>query len=355
MVHKSVWPTLRIAPILGQHKERHRGFTRLAAAIKEASGGLNVDRRKLRKIVNGDETVPLTVKDFVAIDAYLAPFGDGLTDKPLFDSPWILNGLVDHGPVLMLLGSLPEENDRRANVSRWDLKAVAKVTRQIHGVGPATGIMVDDVEFTDKPPSRDVGESLPVLNDRSTSLCIIGSQRACWAAEVALADMFGVASFSDPDPRLPFHFVWSANLKNFYRQSTFALDASALSGAHRDAADALRSDDTRALVVGDKPYLSRRPEQNTTWKDYGVVVAQRREGGHVVTVLAGLSGPGTFAAAEALVSHRTGTLPRAPEGGGHGKVRWALVEATVEDRGGKRDNRAVIATRVIDTFLYPEM
>jgi hypothetical protein len=81
-------------------------------------------------------------------------------------------------------------------------------------------------------------------------------------------------------------------------------------------------------------------------------VAQRRKDGQVHIVLAGLSGPATFAAAEALVSHHAGTLPRALDDG-HGLVRWALVEATLEDRGGDGDTRAVLATRVIDTFLFP--
>ena len=352
MVQRSIWPTLRIAPILGEHKEKLGSFTKLAAAITKASE-LKVDRRKLQKIVTGDERVGITVKDFVAIDTYLAPFGHGLTDKPLFDSPWILNGLVDHGSVLMLLGSLYEENERRANLRRWDLKAVAKLTRQIHGAGPGTGIMVDDVVFTDELPSRDVATSLPELLDPSTSVCIIGSPRACWAAELALAEMFGVESFSDPDPRLPFHFVWSKDLMHESKRSTFALDLSALEEAHPDAVEVFNAGDTRGLIVGDELYLSRRPEGSVTWKEYGVVVSQRRATGQVVAVLAGLSGPGTIAAAEALVSHRTGTLPRAPDGGGHGKVRWALVEATVEDRGGRHDSRAVDSTRVIDTFLFP--
>ena len=352
MLHKSSWPTLRLARVLAQQKEAFGSFTKLAVAIEKASE-LKIDRRKLQRIVNGDETAPITVKDFVAIDAFLSPLGEGLADKPLFDSPWLLNGLVDRGSVLLLLGSHPEQTDRRANLSRWDLKAAATVTRQVHSAGPATGMIIDDVVFTETRPSRDIQKSLPLFADTGASVCVIGSPRACWGAELTLAEMYDVAGFSEPDPSLPFHFVWSKDLKNLYRTSTFALDPIALKEAHPEASAELSSGDTRALVVGDELYMQSPSKTGKTWKDYGVVVAQRRENGQVFIVLAGLSGPATFAAAEALVSHRTGTLPRAPEAGGHGLVRWALVEATVEDRGGRGDTRDVIATRVIETHLFP--
>jgi len=52
-------------------------------------------------------------------------------------------------------------------------------------------------------------------------------------------------------------------------------------------------------------------------------------------LLAGLSAPATLGTALALVKKSTGTLPEPSEtGGGHGLVRWAVVEARGEDAGG---------------------
>lgn len=348
----SRWPKLRLTHALKERLTKEGNLSKLAAHIEMASK-LTIDPRKLKRILIGDPTVGITLKDFVALDAYLSPFGEGLADNPLFDSQSLLSALVDRSSVLMLLGSHPQGADRRANLSRWDLRAANKVTRHIHSAAPATGVIIDDVVFARSRPRDPDGQPLPMLDDTATSLCIIGSPRACWAAERALAEMFDVDAFSKPDAELPFHFVWSRDLRNLYRDSTFAFKPNALRRPHPAAFAQFAKGEARALVVGDKLFMRAPTSKGKPWKDYGVVAAQRREDGRVFVVVAGLSGPATFAVAQALASHRIGTLPHAPEGGGHGLVRWALIEATVEDEGGHGDTRNVVGTHVVETFLYP--
>ena len=88
------WPKLRMAKVLGDQKKKSGSFVKLEEDIQRASE-IKVDRRKLKKIVAGDN-VSLSLKELVGLDAYLSRLGQGLAETPLFEVPQILRGLQIH-------------------------------------------------------------------------------------------------------------------------------------------------------------------------------------------------------------------------------------------------------------------
>ena len=349
MTSSNDWPRLRIAGVLAKQKDKLKSYVKLQIEISQASG-IFVDRRKLKKIVDGED-VAISRSDFAAIDAYLAPMGESLAEKPLFEAPRILPGLVAKENVLVLLGSNPGSENLRADLSLWDLRAMMALKGGINAVRPQTLVDIVDVEF--KPgvrPNPDARKARPELFDERVSVCSIGSPRACWASESMMAEMFGVPAFGEPDPTLPFHFVWSPKIENL-PPSTFAVAVVSLKGVEGVDARALSLKGARGLKVGRRVFVAESAGRR--WKSYGVIVSQRRATGQVFLVLAGLSAPATLGTALALVNKSTGTLPEPSEGGrGHGPVRWAIIEATGEDEGGNWDARKVEAFEVVHTELH---
>ncbi len=346
---------LRFAKVLEKKKDELGSFVALAREI-EKSGNQNyprLDRRKLTRIVSGED-VSLSVSELMALDSYLAPLGEGLAEKPLFEEPWLMSGLLEKDSVLMLLGSYPRSKDRRNDLSRWDVWAMAKLIRGIEKMKPTTRIHIDDVLNKEKTPVGELKESLTPVLKRNASICCIGSPRACLAAELMLAEMFEVEPFVKPKAlSSPFYLIWSRQHCSY--ESALAFKAEDLRTTHREMARELAKDGKRALKVGKAFYISgHREEEEEEWKEYGVAVGQRRADGHVWLVVMGLSGPATYAAAAAVASQRTGTLPEPSQKGVNSRIRWALVEATVVDTGsGPGDTREVVDTRVLDTFLFP--
>ena len=342
------WPKLRMAKVLGDQKEKLGSFVKLEEDIQRASE-IKVDRRKLTKIVAGDN-VTLSLKELVGLDAYLSRLGQGLAETPLFEVPQILRGFVDRGSVLFFLGSFPGSESQRADLSIWDVRAMMEIQDGINDTRPETRVNMKDVEFvTDEMPDPNPRISRPELFDTKTSVCCLGSSRACWAAELMLAEMFNVRPFDAPNPTLPLHFVWAPKLKNASRPSTFALPLSALKKLDPD----FSSKDERALIVNGQPFVTRVTKAKNL-KDYGVIVAQRRKTGQAFVVIAGLSAPATYATALAFLNQRTGTLPMAPNKKVHGPIRLAVIEVAVRGARGKvkRDMREVEKTEVVHSALY---
>ena len=139
---------------------------------------------------------------------------------------------------------------------------------------------VDDVLFDDsvKPQSDPNALSLPYLKDSGPSVACLGSPRSSWASELMLAAMFKVTPFrKSSSETLPFHFVWSPDVRKFY-PSAFAVGANDIKGLNGKLAKEISEERAWALRVGDTVYEVRR-KQRKDWKVYGVVAAQRRAGG----------------------------------------------------------------------------
>jgi hypothetical protein len=208
------------------------------------------------------------------------------------------------------------------------------------------------IELQDELFEHEIPTSPAYLSGPGSSVCCIGSPRACYVAEFMLAEMFGVGAF---DPRLatrvPLSFVWAGRAPCHY-PSSFRVTADQL----QDIDAALAGDilDGRlwgALRVGDKIFPESRRLKDERWTSHGVVLTQGRTSGQVWVVLAGLSGPDTFGCARVLATAQSGAVPEASRD--RQPIRWDIVESTVEERpGGHGDTRVVVSQRVVANGIF---
>lgn len=346
-----------------------RGFVGLAKRIAQANAGIRrgrVDRRKLSRVAQGEAPV-FTFDELEALNRFLIQTrGEGL--GAVFPSPTIVEAVAAKGHVSLLIGA--KHPGARTAVSIWDFRSMEQLLRYLYRASPSIHIDISDVPLPHpRPPGgAEDGESAVLAIDDwrglletpdGPSLVCLGSQRACWATEVLLASMFGVAPFA-PSPgakyRAPFAFIWSAAQPDDFR-SSFSVSPGDL-GQGRWQVDAtdwrtwgihlahpldVEGGETSLLRVR---HLKRR-SSGDTWSSYGIIVAQRRPGGQVWLVVSGLSGPETYAGAK-VVHSIVKALPSG-EGLKPPPVLWALFEATVEEHLLERigDNRALLGQKLL--------
>lgn len=336
-------PPLRFVKVLIEQLAE-LSFAELARRILEANGNdprRRIDRRKLRKLVDGED-VPLSTRELAALDAYLTTLGESLADKPLFEKPDPIRSLADKGCVAFVLGSYPRDKVQRNDVSRWDVRAMANLLGGLQQRRPGTKVDIQDVLFQEELP-----RSLPVLAAPGPSVCGIGSPRACYASELMLAAMLGVKPFNpDLAENVPIRFVWTGSAPCPY-PSSFRVGADRIRDL--DAPLARHILDGKlwgALQIGDTVYPDWHREGDDKWTSHSMAMVQERPAGKVWMVIAGLSGPDTDAAAIAVVEGLTGAVP--PTRHGRSPVGWDVVESTVVRRkGGHGDAREVVAQRVV--------
>ena len=124
---------LRLVDVLRQQRDRLGSFDKLAQAIHTASG-VSIDRRKLKNLV-GDLDVSLRISELRALDTYLAPLGEGLAAKPVFERSAILAEIAQSLEVAFVLGSLPRRGFRRVDISHWDVRSMIEVLRSLNHYG----------------------------------------------------------------------------------------------------------------------------------------------------------------------------------------------------------------------------
>lgn len=349
----------RLADIIKREKDRLGSYQALADQIRSinhnanasAAAGqpLRVDRRKLSSIVEKKD-VSLNVSELQALDTYLAQTGkQGL--KIVFEKPTLIRALTDTKLVHFLIGAKPQ-TDKTVSLSRWDVRSMISVIHGIHSISTAVVIDIHDVLL--KPsvsrPSTQVKnkEVQALLEDRrGPSILCIGSPRACHASELMLAKMFGIAPFkrvSASSARdLPFYFVWSDDQYESL-PSSFALRTSdVLPGGPSN-----KGWKSVALKTTDPDKVYSVDRSTKLWRNYGVVVAQRRQSGRLWIVAAGLSGPSTLAVARSLLSISDQLLLE--NRGQRSPVVWAVVEATVKREPSARhagENRKLTGEKIV--------
>jgi len=190
-------------------------------------------------------------------------------------------------------------------------------------------------------------EWIKLLADDGPSLVCLGSSRAIHAAEFLLAKMFAVEPFdgsSKSKAELPFHFSWPSNLDHVF-PSAFSYTAAELAARHPEIARFLKEGTASALEVRGTVYADRL-KQRKGLESYGVCVVQRRPGGQVWLVLAGVTGPATYAAAclaNRLAIHLAPPRPNQPS-----PVYSTPVHATIrEDRARAFGTRFVVESQEI--------
>ena len=328
-----------MAKVLAEHFREKKSYVALAKAIS-ASNQLTeqdkepVDRRKLKKIIEGDEDLVLSITELHALDRYLEPFGDGLAYNSLFLRANVLQTIADAGkPVTFFLGSKPVE-DSRLNLDHWDVKALAEIQRGVSNFAPDVRFDIRDVLLHDDLKharrSANTGKWTALLDDdQGPSLVCLGSSRATHASEVLLSKMFDITPFKDSpeaNAKLPFHFVWPPDLDHVF-PSAFRYSPSDLVPLDPKAAKIVQEKGASALEMGGEIYLDRHKQRKSS-ESYGVCVAQRRPGGQVWIVLAGVTGPATYAAARLAGDLALNLRPTRP--GESCPPYWTAVRANVQ-------------------------
>ncbi len=319
----------RLIGVLRQQRERLGSYDKLSQAIHTASG-VTIDRRKLKNLVGGLD-VSLRISELKALDAYLAPLGEGLAAKPVFERSAILAEIAQSLEVAFILGSLPRQEFRRVDISHWDVRSMIEVMRSLNHYGR----MQIDIEQAVYGKSRDQ----PIQNveneawfdrlasDRAALVCF-GSPRVNPATEVMLAHMFGVEPFdvsgANQEP-LPFRFVWPQDRPEFV--SSFELDETDVAQADAKLATEIAGGDVNVMGLSIGGEVMPVHRKGDSWSTYGIIAAQRRSTGPIWLVLAGLDGASTFGAASDTWRFAEAIPPA--DKGEHSKVQWAVVETSV--------------------------
>lgn len=321
---------LRLAGVIASEARRLGSFDQLAKVINNVSGGV-IDRRKLKRLTTGMD-LSIRLKELVALDAYLGRLGEGLSEKPLFDRPGILEALGRSGEVLVFYGTYPRESLERTDIIHWDIESLAEVIRDINRHGNATHLEIQKV--MNLPPGQRSREEFErwkrYLRDDGPSLISIGSPRACHASEFMLAEMFGTEPYVVPagdSKGLPFQFAWPPQGRR--RRSSFSIGARELRRVAPEFADEMSVEHGKVEVLKIGGEILGADTRKPHWNSYGVIAAQRRRAGKIWLVLAGLSGPTTLAAASA-VRLVMSNMPEPKEPGQHSPVLWCVVEARIK-------------------------
>jgi hypothetical protein len=334
----------RLIVILKKLYEIYGGWKQLGSAMEAA--GYPVRRQKLSQIHDGENRkISLTMVELQNINSVLHKLNmPGL--ESLFRTPSLPAAITQIGTIHFWLGFKPEPategQDAQTWISQWDLESVNALTQGFYPV--ASGkleVVIDKVLLEQQGASqkswpthlRGCGWHATLREQgRRHSLIAVGSPKSCHATECLLAEMFRVNEF-EPNARLnelPFRFEFSPGLLEA-RPSAFAYAAE----MPNDPESPSSRTDTYALVFDGVRY--EKGLVGEQWNDYGVIVSQRRKGGQVWTVVAGLSGPATFAAAKmvAEIEHDFGDQVGSD---GNSRVLCHAVRAYVE-----RDRETIVA------------
>jgi len=365
-------------------KRKTQGWSKLVRAIEDANMGSpqrSVDWRRLKELAqNEDGEVRLSVNEMIALDRFFTWHGRGsVAEKGLFETS-ILEPAAYSRQILFLLGASEDKDERWNVVRRWDVQAMAELQRAIGCINPrATPPDIKDVlrneanihcDFEQEPWYRLIHDESE--NANGACLIAIGSPLANPAAEILLAKMFEVEPFCHgrmDSTSLPFHFVWPVRLPY---PSSFALLAADLKRIDRNAANAVLRDNARVLKANYIEYrkvgdgLERHSMESvftTPWKKnsvimYSVVAAQRRRNGQILVVVAGVSGPGTSAAASFLAHNITHSLPesgpQAESKSEDAKVLWAVLKNQADFRPERRGDECRVGTPTLAIPMWQE-
>jgi hypothetical protein len=321
------------------HAER-RSWARLASEItnahtratqKQPSSREFVDRRKLQAISEGRRFV-LSLEELEALDSYLEPLGLGISTHPILRKPSVIETLADRGRIVFLIGS--RSHSHGWNLSLWDVNAMAEIQHAVSRRRPGVTFEIRAVHLKRRTAeARAAAKKLdPLFVDDGPSIVCLGSPRANLASEVMFSRLFDAKPFLSSwgrEPALPFHFVRPRD-QNIYR-SCIEIDATDVHELSHADAPALERGDKWALRVGDKLHLADPKGTEPQMTTRGVLMAQRQSRGQVWMVLAGLSGPGTLGAAEAVCDVDARLSPR--RAGKPSLVVWAPVVADARSGG----------------------
>ncbi len=322
-VNRDEYVISRLRQVLRRHKDKS-SWRQISKDILEANGGagnVTVDRRTLASICKDDgfDQVKLSLAQLIALDHYFVYLGEG----PMFArNRNLVDAIAESSTVAFYVAEKNLHAPYTNAVSAFDLRAITTLLR--------TRLSRLDIRITNISGPKDWRKG-KAGNERIANVAI-ASPIANYASDAFLSNMlgFGVTRNTRID-RLPFFIVRRS------REKTLP------SGFVRTKLDAVRRNATaaegitkeqRALVIENRVFI------DSDRIDYALLVAQRNpEGGHVRTVLAGLTGLGTLELAKIL---RAGgpmmELPDVRLKEKHPPILAAVYKFTVEGRRSKDKN-----------------
>jgi hypothetical protein len=338
-------------------KHVHALHSRIAIANANAPVRGDIHPQALARLAHQPHKVRLSLHNLIALDNYLAPLGEGLHDRPLFDRQGIIECLVERPSVLFLVGAKPRERERRNDLSPWDTRAAAELVGQIYRRSANAHYEIQDVLLRPNLKLAELRSDswYAALEDPTRSIVSIGSSRANLASEVMLARMFREEAFATPAREvvakrsLPFCFLWPQKLLRGYR-SAFASTVESVAGVD-PAVRQLLKQQASGFLQG--KILKPIPRNAKRYESYAVVVAQRQATGQVWVVICGESGPVTYAAAKRIGEIQEPlpqSTPARPE------VLWMPLSATIRfDAASLGDRRSVEPAKFAgEVEIWPE-
>jgi hypothetical protein len=317
-----------------------------------------IDRRKLRKLIKHDREVTLSLVELEALHAYLAMLGMGLTRKPFFTHSSIVQDLADLPDATFMLGtSMSQEGP---DLSHWDIQAMARIQRTVNEFSTTTFDLMevprtesDDTASAGKKKQKKTRNNLAwteMFGPQATeSMILIGSERSNEGTRVALSTMLGLQPGQAPQwDELPFYFVLFDKKDKRAARSVLSRPLDDLPKQHAQLARDVRKGVGWGLIAGDKKFVSDAATRSETKNgprflqdevlSHGVIAAQRQKSGLIWVIIAGLTGPGTIAAASQL-SGMSGALPQTADNHPNA-ILWGVVETIVDTTGLKQGGQA---------------
>ena len=345
----------RLKAILDTQLKSKGSWAALENAMRDVDCA--VERRKLTSIWRGKKAdVRLSMIELDNLDRYLL-----LQSLPGLESVFLPTSLATAiartGTVGVWLGFKPEwataDQDGQTTASHWDVRSLNFLGDALHQASAKVGVLSKEVllsehDGTGENWSKQLQqcEWCRNLEDQSQrhSLITVGSPKACHATEWVLAKMFGVSGFAcnAAVTDLPFWFEYSPRLLESH-PSAFACSAA---GVPNRSTPRSRRFDIYALHFNKERCAGDLNEDE--WDEYGVIATQRRASGMFWTVVAGMSGPTTYAAARKLVAidHEFGNAVDAER---NSPVFCRAVKARVQRLDANRpgDNRVVLEMELL--------
>lgn len=377
----------RLRDKIRQLRDSEKGYLPLENAIRatfgcEAENALS--RRQLQKIAEGKD-IPLHFHQLDILDRFLRLRGHGsLAD--MLNPRSVLRFMAEEGRIGFMIGSRPlHDESRHMDVfSRWDVKSMQTIQKELYATGKPLQIVIEDVLFRDREQSgklRDLVEAqadedwlkmVGKLDAAGDSLIVLGSPRVNHGAEKVLASMLGVKPFRPwPAERMrerPFAFFWPDWCRNPERpESCLHFDPSSDPRVEIDRQDldfihALQSGDRSAALQEERPfdcaivangvfYPIRGREKR--WRSYAIIAARR--GWHrTFACICGATGPATLAGAQVFDRFEPPYMD-----GRDDRVAWCLVQADVEDERETRgkasyraDPRVVVSPLIVENKIH---
>jgi len=276
--------------------------------------GCKIDRRRLTKARLGQDAVDWSFEELGALDAYLSSMGGGFLRRPR-----LLALLAQQPRLTFVVPAYARKAEQRTDVSIWDFRTATRVIGAIEQMQGSAHFDIETVvDGCQSPQSR-----WDAISAASQAVCVIGSPRAFGIAELLLERVFGSRGGS------PFAFLWP---RVRFREMPRG----------RCSAAAKQTDEPGVwggLEVGGKTYWERRDTDDR--RTYGVIALHVGSGDDgmpaVAALIAGLTGPGSLAAAEILATQADFVSTGADSG-----VYWAAVEARVKEDASIGDNRVLV-------------